>query len=571
MIWNKPSWGDDTARLRWTMWTRICIATFLLGIAIFVDLKEAGSLSVFFSSPAVKIILLTYLLSILYLTIPKYLPSPTTNVYLQSLFDVLLITLMVYATGGIRSIYSIFYPLVIIYSVLFLGRRGGLVIASVASIFYGVFADMEYYGIIYPIQDIPFWENPLHAGYVFTRILTHIFSFYLIALLTSFVVEQEKRTRTLLAEKQSAFDQLDILHRSIIESVETGIMTINLSSQIKSLNRSGVEITGVKFREIENMPLSKIFPDFPIHFMEFGYIGDIKSRTSNNRFEWSFHSRNGSNLTLGCSISALRSPDGAIIGRIIIFQDLTQINQMLETIEKNRKFAFIGEMAAGLAHEIRNPLASITGSIQMLKEDLTLSESNEKLMQIILRGKDQLEGFLRDFLMMTRPAPGVRGEHDIIDITREILESVRYVSEWQEDRHRVVVNLLDHPVWVYANKAEIRQILWNVILNAIQAMPDGGLLKIETYKSLSEMNQAGISLVIRDSGCGISYCEREKIFEPFYTTREMGTGLGLSVVKRLIENYGGGIDIFSIHGQGTTCTIWFPCARSNEDRKAIPQ
>ena len=556
-------WGNSITRLRGTMLARVIIVTFLLGIATFVDIKDAASFPAIFSSTLIKTILLTYVLSIFYLITLKYIPSLSVNIYLQSLCDVVLITLMVYATGGIRSIYSIFYPLVIIYSVLFLGRRGGFIVASTAGIFYGFFANLEFYGVIYPNQAILIWDYPLHAGYVLTRILTHILSFYLIAFLTSFVVEQEKRARALLAEKQSAFDQLDLLHRSIIASVDTGIMTVNLNGQIKSFNRAAVEITGFQFKQIENRHLSEVFPDFPS--LQPGATEAGGGGFAKTRFELTCCAKEGEKLILGCSVSALRAPGGNIIGSIIIFQDLTQINQMRESIEKNRRFAFIGEMAAGLAHEIRNPLASITGSIQILRQDLTLSETNEKLMQIILRGKEQLEGFLRDFLLMTRPAPGMRTLFDVREIVREVLESLRYVPDWLDESHRVVVELPVEPLLIQANKTEIRQILWNVILNALQAMPSGGTLEVKADLLQSEER---MRLHITDTGSGIADTDLQKIFEPFFTTREEGTGLGLAVVRRIIEYYGGKIDIRNRAHQGTICTLWLPREKSPQETPA---
>lgn len=544
------------SKLRWTMLARVLIVTFLLGIATFVDRREVGSLSGLLSSTLIQTILFTYFLSIIYLVVLKFIPNPSINTYLQSLCDVVLITLMVYATGGIRSIYSIFYPLVIIYAVLFLGRSGGLILASAAGIFYGLFANLEFYEVIYPINTIDITYYPLHSGYVFIRILTHILSFYLIAILTSFVAEQEKRARVLLAEKQSAFDQLDLLHRSIIESVDTGIMTVDLNGRIKSFNRAAVEITGFAFREVENHELAEIFPDFPVLLSN-----DATDGSSKARFEWPFCSKAGENLILGCSVSALRAPGGGVIGNIIIFQDLTHIIKMRESIEKNRKFAFIGEMAAGLAHEIRNPLASITGSIQMLRDDLNLSQSSEKLVKIILRGKDQLEGFMKDFLLMARPAPGMRTILDVREIVKEVVESLRYVPDWQDDRHRVILNLASQALPIQANKIEIRQILWNILLNALQAMPAGGELVVTADSS--ERDTLGMKLCVRDTGCGISVEGLKKIYEPFYTTREKGTGLGLAVVKRIVENYGGTIDIRSECQRGTICTLWLPMAESH--------
>jgi len=551
-----------TVRLRWVMLSRIAIVTFLLGIATFVEVKGMETLSAISASTLFKTILLTYILSIVYLFLLKTVSNLLWNIYVQSICDVILITGMVYATGGIHSIYSVFYPLVIIYSVLFLGRRGGLVIASAAGIFYGLFADLEFYGVIYPIISIPNQNYFPNAAYVFTRIITHILSFYFIAFLSSFVVEQEKKTRTLLAEKESAFDQLDLLHRSIIESVDAGIITVNLEGQIKSFNRAAAEITGYSLRVVENRIITDVFPGFPAL---------PKEKPSNEyrpavrtRFETSFYINDGRSLSLGGSLVPLRDPKGFTIGNIIVFQDLTEINEMRESLEKSRKLAFVGEMAASLAHEIRNPLTAMSGSIQMLSKDLSLNETNERLVQIILRGKDQLESFLKDFLLIARPAPGVRSRIDLRDMIIDVVDSLHYVHDWQEPI-QVDLDLADVPLNICANKTESRQVFWNVILNSIQAMPEGGLLKIVARPCLKNEVE-GVEIVIQDTGCGIEHHRIHKIYEPFYTTRDMGTGLGLAVVNRILEGYKGMIDIQSVMGKGTSCMIWFPSNFIPSDR-----
>jgi two-component system, NtrC family, sensor histidine kinase PilS len=544
-----------TPRLRWLMLSRVAIVTFLLGIATFIEVKGMETLSAVSVSTLFKTILLTYILSIGYLFLLKYVRNLSGNIYVQSLCDVILITGMVYATGGIHSIYSVFYPLVIIYSVLFLGRRGGFVIASAAGILYGLFADLEYYGVIYPISSIPDKDYFPDAAYFFMRIITHILSFYFIAFVSSFVVEQEKKARALLAEKQSAFDQLDLLHRSIIESVDTGILTVNLTGQIKSFNRAAAEITGFSFPQVENLNISDIFPNFPPLPKE--RAPDGYRQTARTRFEATFDAGKGRNLILGGSLSPLRDPQGLIIGNIIVFQDLTEINEMRESLEKSRRLAFIGEMAASLAHEIRNPLASMGGSIQMLGQDLSHTETHRRLMQIILRGKDQLESFLRDFLMMARPVPGVLEDIDLKDLILDVLDSLHFVPDWHEPV-RIDLNLENAPLSIHANRTESRQVLWNVILNAVQAMPDGGTLTVEAHRRSNDERE-GVEIRIQDTGYGIDNKRLPKIFEPFYTTRDTGTGLGLAVVSRILEGYHGKIDIQSEEEKGTVCTIWLPC------------
>lgn len=536
------------------MLARVVIVTFILGLATFIEVMRMEPLSAISPSVLFATILLAYIFSILFLFLLKYIQNITLNIYIQSICDVALVTAMVYATGGIRSIYSVFYPLIIIYAVLFLGRKGGLIIASTAGIFYGLFADFEFYGVIYPVFSTPIPDYQLNAGYVFTRIITHILSFYLIAFLASFVVEQERKTRTLLVEKQTAFDKLDLLHRSIIESVDTGILTINLRGQIKSLNRAAAEITGLSFHKIENRSFSDIFPECP-PLGEQQYADGNRSPTR-TRFEMAFLTGAGRKLLLGGSVSPLRDPSGITIGSIIIFQDLTEINEMKESLEKSRRLAFIGEMAAGLAHEIRNPLASISGSIQMLKGNLTRNDTNAKLMQIILRGKDQLESFLKDFLLMARPAPGIREGLDVRETIRDVIESLRCISDWNE-LLEVTLLLADDPIFIQVNKTEIRQVIWNLILNAVQAMPEGGILRVEASPARIE-GRDGAEIRIGDTGCGIRDEDLQKIYEPFYTTRDTGTGLGLAVVNRIIEAYRGRIHMQSEPGKGTVFTIWLP-------------
>ena len=235
---------------------------------------------------------------------------------------------------------------------------------------------------------------------------------------------------------------------------------------------------------------------------------------------------------------------------------------MKESLEKSRRLAFIGEMSAGLAHEIRNPLAAIGGSIQMLRGDFKRNETNARLMQIILRGKEQLESFLKDFLLMARPAPGIREVLDIRETIREVMESLRCIADWHE-RLDVVVTLADESLNIRANKMEIRQVIWNLILNAVQAMPEAGVLKVEGYPARSG-ERDGVEINIGDTGFGIREQDFQKIFEPFYTTRETGTGLGLAVVSRIIEVYGGKIHLQSECGKGTVFTIWIPVSDSAE-------
>ena len=544
-------------RLRYLMLLRVAFVTFLLGIATFLEIKGEDLLPEISLLSLYLVIITSYILSLFYFFLLNLTKNIKITLYIQAICDVLMITGLVYATGGISSVYAVFYTLVIIYSVLFLERRGGLIIASACSICYGLLLDLEYYKILTPLYAIVSQDNPFTAGYVFSRIIIYILSFYLIAFLAIFVVEQEKKTRTLLQEKETAFDQLDLLHRSIIESVDTGILTINLRGQIKSFNRAAEEITGYSFAEVEDKNIVDLFPEYG-DLLENIHTGGYPY-SQQSRVEMYIESHEKKPLTLGCSVSFLNDGTGKRIGDILVFQDLTAIKKMELILEKNRRLAFIGEMAAGLAHEMRNPLASISGSIQVLHKSLPLNETDERLMQIILRGKDQLESFMRDFLLLSRPTPGIPEMIKITDIIEDILESIRYLPDWRDDI-QVIKSLQDHLPFIRANKTEIRQLIWNVLMNAIQSMPNGGRVTIETGKDTTDISAGQfLEIKISDNGQGIMENDLGKIFEPFYTTREKGTGLGLAIVNRIVEGHAGKIKVDSRSGEGTTFTIWLPC------------
>jgi len=542
------------ARIRLLILSRLFIVTFILGLTVFAEVNGGNGFPNISESFFFITIISLYLISIGFFLFFYYLRSVVINIYIQGIADVIAITAMVYGTGGIHSLYSVFYPLVIIYTVTFLGRRGGLLIASAAAIFYGFLAVLVYYGVINPVLPTPFDGYQLDAGYVFARVVTHIISFYFTALLSIFVVEQEKKTRALLAEKQDAFAQLDILHKSIIESLNAGIMTINPEGRIKSFNRAAAEIAGFALSEVENRKLADIFPDF-FDFLQEQKDGDRKFPVL-TRFEGAFHTNKGKRLMLGASLSPLRDPQGRIIGEIIIFEDIAEIIEMRESLEKSRRLAFTGEIASNLAHEIRNPLASIGGSIQLLSVDTPSGHVNQKLFDIILRGKEQLDSFLKDFLLLARPAPGICEDVELQRTIIEVIDSLRLVPDWRQPL-KLNLNLPKSPVSINISKTEFRQVLWNLILNALQAMPADGVLTIEV--SLCCRNDTdSVQIKVGDDGCGIDKSNLRRIFEPFYTTKAVGTGLGLAVVSRMIENWQGTINIESELEKGTTFTITFP-------------
>jgi two-component system sensor histidine kinase PilS (NtrC family) len=543
---------QDKKRLRLLIIYRAVVITIFLGIAIFLDIKrqEASVHQAYTIYYYYIIIGLMYVISIIYAFLLRYVKDLYYNIYLQLSVDILLVTALVYFTGSAQSNYSLLYPLIIIYAVIFVGRKGGLIVASASAILYAFLLTSEFFQIITSTAlETPDYRLTIED--IFIHILLHIISFFTVALLASFVVEQERKTRHLLEEKETEFIKLDLLFRSIIESVDTGVMTLDLQDKIKTFNRAAEEITRYKLRQIENRYIADVFPEIAPILQTNG-----KSEYSKNRREAIINSSRGNEIHLGCSVSPLRDNKEKQIGNIIIFQDITEKRQMEENLEKSKRLALIGEMAAGLAHEMRNPLASITGSIELLKQGLNLEDTDKRLMQIIVRGKNQLDSFVRDFLLLARPMPATKEVVNINQVIEEVLESLKLSKDWPEDIE--VKKIFSNDAETFANRQQIRQIFNNLILNAIQSIKQKGVLTMETsvVKHDDEIDYAQI--IIKDTGCGIEPEHLKKIYEPFFTNKEKGTGLGLTIVGRIIDGYKGKIRIESTINVGTSCFVWLP-------------
>ncbi|HOD34636.1 MAG TPA: ATP-binding protein [Syntrophales bacterium] len=546
-------------RIRWLVIFRVLIITFLLFLSVGVQYRETQSL--WHASLRLIYVLAggTYLLSAAYLTLLRSLHHGEFNITLQAFFDVLIVSALIYYTGSIGSMYSVLYPLVIIYSALLMGRRGGLSVASACSLVYGLMLYLAQKGYIpssYPGQT---QSAGLTPEFVLTRAVIHIASFYIVALLTSFAVEQEKKLRMRLAEKENALDKLDQFHRSIIESVETGILTVDLTGRIKSLNRAAEELTGFSAGEVEGEKIDEVFPGFMTVLEQVNAEGGKSSR---KRFETAVSQKSGQKIILGFSFSSLYDRERRI-GDILIFQDLTAIKEMEAQAEKNKRLAFIGEMAAGLAHDLRNPLLSISGSIQMLQRDLKLDSTDERLMKVILRAKDQLENLIKNFLIFARTTARDRGEMQLNEVLDETLDALKEVPDWNDNIE--VGRAYQNVPPVFGNRTEIRQTLWNILVNAVQSMPDGGSLSIETSALPGQNGNGFVHVRISDTGCGIEGEILDKVVEPFYTTKEGGTGLGLAIVSRIVESHGGRVSIESEVHRGTTCSVTFPFRKEQSE------
>lgn len=303
-------------------------------------------------------------------------------------------------------------------------------------------------------------------------------------------------------------------------------------------------------------------------------IDEFKKKTSElfpdyQRYQTLLTHYGGKNIYLGFSISPLTAPDGSLIGHTLIFQDITKFKEMEEQMKRFDKMAAIGLLAAGMAHEIRNPLASLSGCIQMLKSELQLDQDQQQLMEIILRESERLNALITDFLLFAQPPQTHKRPCEIRKVIDETIDLFIHSPSFHED-------LRVHPPPSHVNilatidPDQMKQVFWNLLTNAAQAMSNGGEIDVRLEKqnglswrtslplSVDHKRKEWLKISFKDTGSGIATQEKEKIFEPFFTTKETGTGLGLSIVHKIIENHHGVIKVESEVGEGSTFTIFLP-------------
>ncbi|MBI4620139.1 MAG: PAS domain S-box protein [Desulfobacterales bacterium] len=550
-------------KLHWLMLLRVVVITFLLGITILIQLKQTPSYLTPFLIYLYIVIVIIYFLTFIYAFIINRIKNLPFFAYLQIILDIFLITFLIYSTGGKESIFTFMYTISIITASILVYRKGGVLVASVCSILYGGLLDLEFYGIIHPVSGKVFEPRDYQGTDLFYSILMNITAFYLVAFLSSLLSEQARRSRRELQKKQVDFDQLEALNRNIVQSINSGLLTTDLEGKVTFFNKAAEEITGYSFSQVYNSKAEKMFP-----FLK----KPLNSDHPPFRFESEFKREDGDTLYLGFSTSPLRDSRGEELGDILIFQDLTKLKAMEEHIRMVDRLAAVGRLAAGIAHEMRNPLASVSGSIQVLKGELQLDDGNERLMDIAIRETERLNALITDFLLFAKP--GLEGKEmvDIAKVINDTLGEFASSPEWNKDIE--VYKNLSKDSKVEANPRQLKQVFWNLFINAVQAMPEGGKLKIEVrsqkseVRSLKYMNSRQqaennfLEILITDTGCGIPKENMDKIFDPFFTTKEKGAGMGLAIAYRIIESYKGKTVVKSRVGQGTSFIIYLPLASS---------
>jgi two-component system sensor histidine kinase PilS (NtrC family) len=533
-------------RLWWLILGRAAAVVLLLLIGVFWKKSALDSSFTTSLSGVAPILLSVALLTILYSAAHLLWKNFRAQAQVQFFLDVLIVTWLVWSTGDIHSPYTALYIVVISVASLFIGPRGAMTssVGSAAAFNACVLIAINGLG---PIAARATGDSLANA--IQSVGLSDI-SFLVVGLLAAKLADRQTRSDVQLAATARSLADLRALHERIVESIRSGVVTTDLQGRIYTFNAAAEEITGYKPEDVRGHDASIFFGDMTRQItasMNAAATGKVSPR-----FQADCLTPNGLALRLGFSIAPLFTEEGETSGMVITFQDLTDIRALEETSRRQDRLAAVGRLAASIAHEIRNPLAAMRGSIQMLRAEMDGDSEQAQLMEIILRESDRLNKIVADYLNYARPRPAELQNVDVCALVRETLKLMRNSAELS-DRHLLEEDLPSRPAIVTGDAEQLKQVCWNVARNALQAMPDGGTFRI----GLSEVDGNRWRLSFTDSGRGMTPEQVERLFEPFTSTTG-GTGLGLSIVYQIIRDHNGTINLRSRQGAGTTITIELP-------------
>ena len=538
-------------RVAWLILIRVAISTILLGTATFAQITAPGS---FPGNPFFALIGLTFGLTIAYATTLRFVDRHRWLIDLQLAGDALIVSAFIYFTGGITSYFSSLYVLPIVAASTVQFRRGGIMVATFSTVLYGGLVLWQYFAASGLLHDS--WLAPAYtslpgrttAQYV---VALNVFGFFAVAVLSGSLAEGVRSAGEKLEEASSTIADLQALNQHVIDSLPSGLATTDASNRILTFNRTAEIITGYSFESVVGRPIAEVLqlPEDLLDRLDRGARGAAARRA-----EFRFKTGDGrGDIEIGLGATNLDMPGGRA-GLLFTFQDVTAIKKLERDVRMQQRLAAVGEMAAGIAHEIRNPLASMSGSIQILRQELPLSAEQEQLMDIVLRESERLNNTIRSFLAYARPQ---RFSIQRFDVRRALNDAALLLRNSAEvhERHIIEVQVPETELWYEADEGQIKQIVWNLATNGLRAMPDGGCLR------LSAENEAGsdsVVITVEDQGVGIPADELDKLFQPFHGSFAKGTGLGLAIVHRIVNDYNGEVQVSSQPGRGTRVSVRLP-------------
>jgi two-component system, NtrC family, sensor histidine kinase PilS len=540
-------------RLTWLIAVRAIISTVLLGSATLVQISSPGSFPI---DPFYSLIALTYASTIVYAITLRYVDRFRWLVDVQLAGDALIVSAFIYLTGGVNSYFSLLYVLPIVAGSTVRFRRGGLLVATLSTALY-VGLILAQYNLGDLLQDsvwhVPATALPPRLVAQYTMAL-NVFVFFAVALLSGSLAEELRSTGARLVRASTEIADLQALNQHVIDSLQSGLVTTDPQQRVLMFNRAAEYILGVPARAAVGRPIADVMqlPAAVVQILDADLVDSVA-----RRHELLYRTADGrGEIDLGLSATHLETPGGRA-GFLFIFQDVTTIKKLERDAARQQRLAAVGEMAAGIAHEIRNPLASMSGSIQILRQELPLTAEQEQLMDIVLRESERLNETIRSFLAYARPQRVALAR---LDVRRALSDAAALLRNSPDvhDQHVIEVDVPGYELWYEADEGQIKQIVWNLASNGLRAMPDGGRLRLA---AAAEPTTNGVVLTVTDEGIGIATADLDGLFQPFNGRFARGSGLGLAIVHRIVSDYHGEISVSSQPGLGTTVSVRLPAPR----------
>jgi len=478
-------------------------------------------------------------LTAIFLVLWRYAKGGRWQYEIQFYSDLAILTVLIFWSGGVDSVFTPFYVLIIVHSSVIKGRKGVITGLTLSVLSFLLIIHLGYLGWIPRSSGLQDYQN------IIQRLSVNLLAFFAVAFLGISLSERLQKARSELGHAR-------VIQENIVESIRSGLLTLDLEGRISFANRVGAGILDYEKKDLVGQQLSQVFPRDVFQRLQGHDYGETSRAL---RLEQPVRTQLGRQIYLGLGCSPLLSQDldQERLGYILSFQDLTEIKKREEEIQFREKMAAIGEMAAGLAHELRNPLGSLSGSIQILQSELHLSQNQERLLDIVLRESERLNRTVGGFLAYAGPQPSAKQSVELDALVRETAELFRNNPEFAAENHSISFEPGDTTARAFCNPDQIRQVIWNLMQNGIRAMPEGGALSVEL-----EQLEGRTVLQVEDQGVGMDEETKEKLYQPFHSRFRRGAGLGMALVYQIVQQHSGRIEIQTEVGKGTRISISLP-------------
>jgi two-component system sensor histidine kinase PilS (NtrC family) len=537
---------NERAWLAWLVKARVAIISFLLAVELLIVNVTVTNVPLRLFE---TVIIAWFAISFFFLVLHALWEEHKVQALTQIFTDLVFVTAVVYVTGGVDTFFNFLYPLVIIAASVLLPRYWAYLTAAVSFILFGALLELTFYDSLPSFQSSPRTD----AKYLLLVLLVNLAVFMAVAHLSSMLVAKLRQAGRELRDKSGELLSLQALHENVIHSVRSGLITTDLEGRITLVNAPGQRLLERTASSIYGLHISELFIDrLPL----------LPSASSSSHGEMRCLTPAGGEKTFGVTVTALTVPEHGGIGYVYTFEDRTELRRLEREIGMRDRLAAVGRLAAGIAHEIRNPLASIAGSIKVLAQIAPFNDEQQTLLEIITRESTRLNAIISDFLAYSREKSYKFSRQDLIPLLEDALVLLENRSNSAE--LTIVRRYLPEQAFAAVDADRMKQVFWNLLENAVRAMQGKGTITISV-----EPEGEYWRLSIRDTGPGIPVGLADKMFEPFQSKFEGGTGLGLAIVYQIVQAHGARIYARSGDRGGAEFVLEILNARAADTQPAV--